>query len=123
MNRMPCCDLLAALLTAATPALVLADDYPTADRVLYVESCMRDHPGPNFEMLQKCSCALDTLARQLPHEQFVTMSTALNATTIGGERGSYIRDVDVLQKQIREFRQLQAQAMKSCFITATTATR
>jgi len=123
MNRLLCCHLLAAVLAAATPALVLADDYPTADRVLYVQSCMRDHPGSTFEMLQKCSCALDTLARQLPHEQFVTMSTALNATTIGGERGSYIRDVDVLQKQIREFRQLQAQAMKSCFITATTATR
>jgi len=122
MNRTLRGHALAALL-AATPAFALADDYPTADRVLYVESCMRDHPGPHFEMVQKCSCTLDTLARQLSHDQFVTMSTALNATTIGGERGAYIRDVDVLQKQIREFRQLQAQAMKSCFIATSTATR
>ena len=115
--------LLVALLFAAAPVAALADDYPTADRVLFVEACLRDYQGPHFEMVNKCSCAIDTLARQVPYEQFVTMSTAVNANTIGGERGAYIRDVDALQKQIREFRQLQAQAMKSCFIDTSTAKR
>ena len=55
---------------------------------------MREHPGPQFEMLNKCSCAVDTIARDLPYDDFVTMSTATNANTIGGERGSYIRDVE-----------------------------
>jgi hypothetical protein len=44
------------------------------------------------------------------------MSTAAAATSIGGERGSYIRDVEPLQVQIRKFRQLQVQARKSCFL-------
>ena len=44
------------------------------------------------------------------------MSTATNANSIGGERGSYIRDVDALQQQIRKFRALQTQAMKSCLV-------
>ena len=77
---------------------------------------MRDHPGPNYEMLNKCACTLDKLATQLTHDDFVALTTASNATTIGGERGAYIRDTDALQKDIRRFRQLQSDAKKGCFI-------
>ena len=100
----------------ALPAAVQAYDYPTADRVIYVEACMRDNPGAHYEMLNKCSCALDTIAREVPFDQYMTMSTASNANSIGGERGSYIRDVESLQVQIRKFRQLQAKARESCMI-------
>ena len=96
-----------------------AHDYPTADRVIYVQECMRQHPGPHFEMLNKCSCAIDTIARTLSYDQYVTMTTAVNANSIGGERGAYIRDVDSLQQQIREFRKLQDQALKGCFVGTT----
>jgi hypothetical protein len=98
------------------PAWAHAHDYPTAERVVYVEACMHDHPGPHYEMLNKCSCVLDTIARDVPFDDYVTMSTATNANSIGGERGSYIRDVESLQVQIRKFRQLQSQAQKSCLI-------
>jgi hypothetical protein len=93
-----------------------AHDYPTSERVAYVESCMHDHPGGHYEMLNKCSCVLDRIAGEVPYDDYVTMSTATNATTIGGERGSYIRDVEPLQVQIRKFRQLQTQARQSCFL-------
>lgn len=113
---------LAGLLTAcfagaqaAKPAR--AAGYPTADRVVYVEDCMQKHKGPHFEMINKCSCVLDTLASQLPYDDFVTMTTATNANSIGGERGGVIRDTEVLQKQIRRFRDLQAAAQKKCFIS------
>ena len=112
--RMSCPLGLAVLLAAGTAH---ADNYPTVDRVVYVQACMRDHPGPYYEMVNKCSCAIDTIARELPYDDFVTMSTAANANSIGGERGSYIRDVDALQQQIRKFRQVQTQAFKSCFVT------
>ena len=102
----------------ATPAAVHAHDYPTAERVVYVEACMRDQPGGHYEKLNKCSCVIDTIARDLPYDDYVTMSTAANANSIGGERGSYIRDVEMLQVQIRKFRQLQSQARKSCFLDA-----
>ena len=42
--------------------------------------------------------------------------TTTNANTIGGERGSYIRDVDLLQKDIRKYRQILGEAKKACFI-------
>lgn len=100
----------------ALPAAAPAHDYPTAERVLYVQACMRDNPGGHYEMLNKCSCVIDAIARDVPFDDYTTMSTASNALTIGGERGSYIRDTEPLQQQIRKFRQLQAQARKSCMI-------
>jgi hypothetical protein len=106
--------ILAALLVLPTPSR--AHDYPTTERVLYVEACMRDNPGGYYEMLNKCSCVIDAIARDVPYDQFDEMNTAAKATSIGGERGSYIRDVEGLQVQIRKFRQLQVQARKSCML-------
>jgi hypothetical protein len=107
---------LAVAALAAAAGGAQAHDYPTAERVVYVEACMRDHPGAHYEMLNKCSCMLDTIAQSLPYDDYVEMSTAANANSIGGERGSYIRDVPMLQEQIKKFKALQAQAQKSCFI-------
>ena len=111
---------LPALLLGASP-WAAAHDYPTAARVEYVQACMRDHPGSYYEMLNKCSCVLDRLASDIPFDDFVTMSTATNANSIGGERGNTIRDTEPLQKQIREFRKLQAAAREGCFIRSQAA--
>jgi len=107
---------LAAGCAALWAGAAQAHDYPTAERVIYVQACMRDHPGPHYEMVNKCSCVIDRIAQDIAFDDYVTMSTATNANSIGGERGSYIRDVDTLQQQIRKFRALQTQAMKSCLI-------
>lgn len=109
----------ATVLAAAAAGVALpasAFDYPTSDRVVYVQACMRDNPGPHYEMVNKCSCVIDTLAKDLSYDDFVSMSTVTNANSIGGERGSYIRDTESLQEQIRSFRKLQADARKSCMI-------
>lgn len=108
--------LLAALSLAAAAPSALANDFPTNERVLYVQECMRDHPGNAFEMISKCSCALDRLAADVKYEDYLTMSTASKANSIGGDRGGYIRDTDLLQKEIRRFRDLQAKAKAACFI-------
>lgn len=107
-----------ATLACATGAAAQTNDYPTMDRVLYVQECMATHPGPQFEMVSKCSCALDAVAREVKFDDFVEMSTASKATTIGGERGSYIREAPGLQKDIKRFRELQSKAEKSCFLGA-----
>jgi hypothetical protein len=113
----------AAALLAAAATGAWAFDYPTATRVEYVQACMREHPGTYYEMLNKCSCALDRLAEKVPFDDFVTMSTATNANSIAGERGNAIRDSEPLQKQIREFRKLQSAAREGCFIPPTAAAR
>ena len=107
---------LAAAAIATAAGAAQAHDYPTSERVIYVEACMRDHPGAHYEMLNKCSCMLDAIAQGLPYDDYVEMSTAANANSIGGQRGSYIRDVPMLQEQIKKYKALQAQAQKSCFI-------
>ena len=106
-----------ALLCAFAQVPAQAHDYPTAERVVFVEACMRDHPGPHYEMVNKCSCALDALAREVSFDDYVTMSTATNANSIGGERGNTIRDTEQLQAQIKRYREVQARAKSGCFIS------
>ncbi len=103
-------------LLSILPLAVQAYDYPTLDRVRYVQQCMRDHPGPHFEMTSKCVCVVDALAKRLPPDQFATLSTALDASSIGGERGNSLRDVESLQKDVRRYRELQNTLKKGCFI-------
>ena len=108
--------LLAAPLLLLLPLQAQAHDYPTQARVVYVEQCMAENPGPHYEMVAKCSCALDHIMQSTPYDDFVTMQTATDANSIAGERGNAIRDAENLQKEIRTFRDLQATAKKSCFI-------
>ncbi|MEP6557968.1 MAG: hypothetical protein ABJB17_05780 [Burkholderiales bacterium] len=105
------------LLTAMSSEAAQANDFPTLDRVLYVQDCMRAHPGPVFEMTSKCSCALDTIATELKHEDYVSMTTIAKAMSIGGERGNSIRDVPSLQPQLKRYRVVEATALRACFIT------
>lgn len=106
--------LAAGLLTGAHAQTKY--DYPTLDRVRYVQNCMRDHPGSAYEMTNKCVCVIDHIANRVPAEDFTNMSTALDANSIGGERGAYIRDAESLQDAIKRFRVIQTEAKKSCFI-------
>lgn len=114
---------LAALMGLTLGAPALAHDYPTVDRVVFVQQCMVQHPGAHYEMLSKCSCALDKIAADVSFDDFETMVTASNATTIGGERAAEIRDNEGLQKEIRRYRDLVSKAKKSCFIMSEPVNR
>lgn len=116
MNHRPALAAL-ALLAAGHAAPAAANDFPTLERVRYVQECMRQHPGPQFEMTSKCSCALDNIADKVKYDDFVSMSTVANALTIGGERGGALRDNESIKPEAKRYRELQAQALKSCFIT------
>ena len=110
-NLLTCCALFGASLCA------FANDFPTVERVLYVQECMKANPGPHYEMINKCSCALDALAREVKFDDYSGMVTIVNAMSIGGERGNALRDNDSLKPQIRRYRELQVQVQKACFIT------
>lgn len=107
---------LASTLTSAVCAADQASDYPTTERVEFVLDCMRTHPGPRQEMLYKCSCTLDELAKQFTHDQFVEGSTAANAMSIGGERGAVLRDSESAKTLVSTFRNKLNKAKKDCFI-------
>ena len=107
---------LVLLGAAALPTFAQAHEYPTIDRVRFVQECMRDHPGSAYEMTNKCSCVIDRIAEKFSYDEFVNGSTALNANSIGGERGSYIRDAESLQVDIKRYRSLLNESKKACFI-------
>lgn len=96
-----------------------ANDFPTLDRVLYVQECMHAHPGPAFEMSSKCACALDALASELPYEDYVTLSTISKAVSMAGERGGTIRDAPSMTSQIKRYRALQGKAEQACFLVSS----
>jgi len=107
----------AAVFAQDAPSAPASHDYPTSERVIYVEACMREHPGGgHYEMLNKCSCALDTIMRSVSYDDYDTLSTVYNAATIGGERGSEFRDAPGMQDKLKQYRKLQAEAQKSCMI-------
>ena len=113
--------LVAACTTAsaappAKPAAPHANDFPTVDRVLYVQECMRAHPGPAFEMTNKCSCTLDKLAASVKYQDYVTMSTIVKAMSIGGERGGAIRDVPSYEPEVKRYKEMVSKAERACFI-------
>lgn len=101
------------------PSLCAAQiaDYPTLDRIVFVEECIRNHPERlRQEMVYKCACAIDALAEEVPYSQYTDASTALNASTIAGERGNVARG-DEMRDQAKRFKAALARAYKSCLIS------
>lgn len=115
-NRLSPASGLAALILVAMSGVASANDFPTIERVLYVQECMRENPGQYYETVSKCSCALDALAAEVSYDDYAGMHTAALAITIGGERGSYIRSNDSQRAEIKRFKDLQARVYKGCFI-------
>ncbi|TDM05913.1 MAG: hypothetical protein C4K60_14580 [Ideonella sp. MAG2] len=93
-----------------------ANDFPTLERVQYVSACMRKHPGPEFEMVAKCSCMLDHLASTVSYEEFVALKTATDAVSIGGERGGSLRENPDIKAWVARLKVLEANARKACFV-------
>ena len=116
MSTLSARSLAAFGLLVMAAASARANDFPTVDRVLYVQECMRNHPGSYYEMVNKCACALDALAGQLGYDDYVSMTTAVNANSIGGERGGTIRDSPSLQAEIKRWRTLQSGVEAGCFL-------
>ena len=114
MKRFAC---LFTALAACAPAH--ADNlakYPTVLRVEFVLGCMRDHKGSEYEMMSKCSCLLDALARRFTVDQFVEASTTSDAITIAGERGAALRDNEQARKLARRYREAVKDAEIGCFL-------
>ena len=117
--------LIAAALLAACPSPAIAEDelqgrtdYPTIERVHFVEFCVREHPDrARQEMLYKCSCAIDKIIAQMPYEEYVDASTAYFAGQIAGERGVGVRESTVGHTLADRYRAVHRKAMQDCLIS------
>jgi hypothetical protein len=112
--------LLALLALLALPALAAAapaqNDYPTSARADYVLGCMAAN-GNTRESLFKCSCAIDTIAAQLPYSDYEKAETALSMQAGGGVGGrvGLFRDPPELKAVQERLREAQAEANLTCF--------
>lgn len=93
-----------------------ANDFPTPGRVDFVLECMSERSGGRFELLNKCSCAVDRLAEQYKYDDFVEAQTMAKSVTIAGERGSTLRDNEDAQQAARHYRAAVAAAAQACFL-------
>ncbi|MBC9178188.1 hypothetical protein [Pseudoroseomonas ludipueritiae] len=97
------------------PAAAFADGYPTAARADYVLGCMASN-GNTRLALEKCSCAIDAIAEQLPFSRYEEAETALRMQAAPmGERGAIFRDPPEIRRALEELRQAQAEATLRCF--------
>jgi hypothetical protein len=116
------CHLPLSLLMGVATTCVAADatgggtpthDYPTVARVEYVNQCIAKNDG-KLAALYQCSCALDRIASALTYDDFVEQSTYAKYATLPGEGGGIFRDSAEAKKLAKNFRDLEADALKSC---------
>lgn len=101
--------------TTQTPT-VLANDYPTHDRVEYVLNCVAQHGGLSYINQYACGCKIDKIAEKLSFADFESAKTFSYLKSMAGEKGAIGRD----PKQSRDLRKVLTQAEeaaeKSCFV-------
>lgn len=92
------------------------NDFPTLTRVEYVERCINDFDRPRQELIYKCTCAIDAIAKAVDHDTWVDLETFNNAVPIAGERGAYLRERKDSRSKVKTFRELQTKVRKACFL-------
>jgi hypothetical protein len=107
---------LAAVAEAADVPTSPKNDYPTATRADYVHGCMAAN-GNTREALFQCSCAIDSIAQELPYADYEMAETALSLQVGGGVGGrvGLFRDPPEIKEVLERLRQAQAEANLSCF--------
>ncbi|MEW8028825.1 MAG: hypothetical protein AB2792_18305 [Candidatus Thiodiazotropha sp.] len=92
-----------------------SNDYPTSARVDYVIGCMASN-GQTHEIMQKCSCSIDLIAKSIPYEEYVHISTllSLQQMTAAGRNAVY-KSSTWSQKAVAKLRDVQADSTLHCF--------
>jgi hypothetical protein len=90
------------------------NDYPTAARAEYVFACMASN-GQTRDSLNRCSCAIDTIAAAVPYEAYEKAETILR---MRHEAGGYLAQtfrVPASNAMLQQLQEAQAEADVSCF--------
>jgi hypothetical protein len=90
------------------------NDYPTAARAEYVFACMASN-GQTRDALNRCSCAIDTIAAAIPYEVYEKAETILR---MRHEAGGYLAQefrIPASNAMLQQLQEAQAEADVSCF--------
>ena len=90
-----------------------ANDFPTIDRVLYVNECVRQHGG-GLDSLYKCSCVMDYFTKNLSYEEFDEMDASSHGIQTTGERSALWRDPKGVRDGIKRLQDVEKKAKQNC---------
>jgi hypothetical protein len=90
------------------------NDYPTAARAEFVFACMASN-GQTQEALNRCACAIDTIAAAVPYDAYVKAETILRMRHEGGGYLAQEFRVTASNNMLRDLQEAQAEADVSCF--------
>jgi len=79
-------------LLLGVPSVVVANDFPTRDRVEYVLNCLQELGRNSMDDLQTCSCRLDFVASEMSFEYYGYAVTYNRNKRMTGEKGAVFRD-------------------------------
>ncbi len=96
------------------PALSIADDYPTSDRVNYVLFCMEDIGGQSFDNLHTCSCRIDAISELMPFLEYEDATTFERYRRMPGKKGGIVRDSKRAGLLSEKLTQVGKQVAKKC---------
>jgi hypothetical protein len=99
---------------AQAPSAGGVNDYPTSARAEYVFACMATN-GETREALDRCSCAIDTIAAAVPYGQYEKAETILRMRQEGGGYLAQEFRVTESNNMLRDLQEAQAEADVSCF--------
>lgn len=106
--------IVLAVLAPAAVSAQSVNDYPTEARVEYVMACMATN-GESPESLQRCSCAIDSIASVLAYDAYTAAETVLRMRQTTGERGGMFKSGPAFDLPVAELRRAEAEAEILCF--------
>jgi len=94
----------------------ISNDFPTIDRVTFVQECMAIEKSRKYETLYACSCTLDRIAADLTYDEFVAADSYARMQNMRGERGGLFRNSDDRARTARkDYSEIKARAESECF--------
>ncbi len=92
------------------------NDFPTQARVEYVNQCISNNGG-KLAALYQCSCAIDRIANNLSYDDYVEVTTYIKNANLPGEGGGMFRDSERGRKLLKNYRELETEALHSCGVS------
>lgn len=91
-------------------------NYPTQARIEFVFDCMRDLGGADYTTMYKCTCAIDSVANQIPYKLFMTFDTFMRGRSAAGERPEILREGKAALSAREAYAKVLSNAAGRCII-------
>ena len=101
------------LVLAATE--LVANDFPTVDRALFIQECMALENSAKYETLYACACTLDKIAEEMSYSEYVEADSYWRMRNMRGERGGLFRSGQRAREIRKHFSDVKTLAEAVCF--------